>query len=91
MTDPIIKFERRCPRCGVVKPLPEFPRNRSRPDGRTAYCRPCHAERQREYRATPEGAERQRESLRRSMAKAKLRYEEAVARLSDEERARLGR
>lgn len=44
--DPI-KFERRCPRCGVTKPLPEFARNRAKPDGRASYCRPCHADRAR--------------------------------------------
>ena len=31
-----------CPDCGVVKPLDEFPRNRSAPSGRAAYCKPCH-------------------------------------------------
>lgn len=33
---------KRCPECGELKPLDEFCRNRSRKDGRAAYCKPCH-------------------------------------------------
>lgn len=32
----------RCPRCKTRKPLVEFPRNRSKKDGRQAYCKPCY-------------------------------------------------
>lgn len=34
--------EKRCTRCGEVRPLEEFPRKRSRRDGRDSHCRPCH-------------------------------------------------
>jgi hypothetical protein len=34
---------RRCSRCGQVKPLEEFPRHRSQPEGRGYHCKPCHA------------------------------------------------
>ena len=34
---------RRCSRCGEVKPLEEFPRHRSSPQGRGYHCKPCHA------------------------------------------------
>ncbi|MFC9974448.1 endonuclease VII domain-containing protein [Spirillospora sp. NPDC127200] len=31
-----------CARCEEVKPVDAFGSNRSQPDGRTTYCRPCH-------------------------------------------------
>ncbi|HEU5266425.1 MAG TPA: endonuclease VII domain-containing protein [Jatrophihabitans sp.] len=31
-----------CPECGEVKPLDDFPRNRSQRRGRGSYCKPCH-------------------------------------------------
>ena len=37
-----------CPDCGVTKPLDDFPRHRSMPDGRARYCRPCMNLRSRE-------------------------------------------
>lgn len=41
---------KRCPSCGVVRPLEGFARNRSRVDGRASACRSCEAERARRYR-----------------------------------------
>ena len=32
---------KRCPDCGTSKSLDDFPKNRSRKDGRQAYCKPC--------------------------------------------------
>jgi len=37
-----------CGSCGVEKSLEEFPRDRTRKDGRHSYCRRCKARRQRE-------------------------------------------
>jgi Recombination endonuclease VII len=37
--------QRRCPDCATVKPLEDFPRNRSGRQGRGVYCKPCHNER----------------------------------------------
>ena len=34
--------QRRCPDCGEIKFLEEFPRNRSKRSGRDRYCLPCH-------------------------------------------------
>src|SRR3954454_11836806 len=31
-----------CPDCQTIKPLDEFPRNRSGRQGRGGYCKPCH-------------------------------------------------
>lgn len=31
-----------CPECGAVKPLAQFPRNRSQSSGYGSYCKPCH-------------------------------------------------
>ncbi len=39
--------EKRCPDCGVVKPLDQFPRNRGSALGRHAYCKSCHNARNR--------------------------------------------
>ena len=33
-----------CSACGAVKPLAEFPRNRSQRSGYGSYCKPCHNE-----------------------------------------------
>ena len=35
--------EKRCPRCGVVKPRSEYYRNAGRHDGVSTYCVPCYA------------------------------------------------
>ncbi|WP_144836295.1 hypothetical protein [Kocuria rosea] len=35
---------KRCPRCKTTKPVEDFHRNRTRPDGRQDYCKTCHAE-----------------------------------------------
>lgn len=34
--------EKRCPACGEVKPLSEYHQNKSNPDGRHHYCKPCN-------------------------------------------------
>jgi hypothetical protein len=39
---------KRCPDCGELKPLEDFPRNRNCKDGRHPYCKPCHNARGRE-------------------------------------------
>lgn len=85
-----VEFEKLCPACRRVKPITEFSRNRSKANGRAAYCRPCHAQRLREYYATDHGAEAHRISTRRSVALARARHEAAVADLSPQDRARLG-
>jgi hypothetical protein len=33
---------KRCPDCGELKPLSEFPRNKRTKDGLATYCKPCH-------------------------------------------------
>lgn len=36
--------EKRCPRCGLLKPLEAFASHRAMRDGLQCYCRPCAAE-----------------------------------------------
>lgn len=91
MADSIIKFERRCPDCGEVKPITDFPRNRSRFDGRGVYCKPCHNTRTLAYYRTPRGTVARAESRRATRDRARARYDEAVAQLTPAERALLGR
>jgi hypothetical protein len=31
-----------CPECGAVKPIEEYPKNRSQTSGLAVYCKPCH-------------------------------------------------
>jgi hypothetical protein len=83
-------FHRTCPRCQVKKPLGNFPRNRSRPDGRGTYCRECHADKAAEYRAIPGNKEALRESQRRSIARAQERFQAELAKLPSEQREALG-
>lgn len=53
--DRLVDVEKRCSTCGEVKPLDDFHRNRSKPDGRQAACKPCNIERnKRWYREHPE-------------------------------------
>lgn len=40
---------KRCPMCGRVLPIAEFPPNRTRKDGRYEYCRPCKRDYDRAY------------------------------------------
>lgn len=49
MTENIVT-EKRCPKCKTVKPLAEFGKNRSRPDGLTPECRMCAREAERRSR-----------------------------------------
>jgi hypothetical protein len=42
--------KRRCPACGLTKPLSGFNRDRSQASGRSSACRPCHHSRQKAYR-----------------------------------------
>lgn len=86
----ILQYERVCPRCGDLKPITDYPRNRSRPDGRSAYCRPCHNQVGREYRATEHGHDAVAASRRRSYERRKARFDAAVAALPIEDRERLG-
>ena len=39
---------KRCPDCGELKPLSEFPKNKRTRSGYHAYCKPCHNARGRE-------------------------------------------
>ncbi|MEV8262842.1 hypothetical protein [Microbacterium sp. NPDC077057] len=91
MTDPILKFTKWCPACKAELPITAFGHNRASADNRTAYCRPHHNERTKAYYATPRGKAARAESQRRTRERRKARYEAAVAQLSPEDRARLGR
>lgn len=56
---------RRCPDCGLTKPLSEFPRNRSEASGYAGYCKPCHNARGRESRERLHGGSREYHLRRR--------------------------
>jgi hypothetical protein len=40
--EPTLEGTKRCPDCGMVKSLDEFPRNRADRTGYATYCKPCH-------------------------------------------------
>ena len=56
---------KRCPDCGVAKPLDQFPRNKSSRDGRHAYCKPCHNARGKESKQRLYGGSRHYHLMRR--------------------------
>lgn len=56
---------RRCPDCGEVKALEEFPRSRNAREGRGAYCKPCHNLRGKESKQRLYGGTRQYHLKRR--------------------------
>ena len=43
-----------CTRCGEVKPLNQFHRDKNMRDGRCSGCKPCEIARKAKYRTTPE-------------------------------------
>ena len=49
---------KRCPDCGELKPIEEFPRNRNCKDGRHPYCKPCHNARGKESKQRLYGGSR---------------------------------
>ena len=57
-----------CTRCQAHKPLEQFHKQPRGRHGRTAWCKPCVAETQREYRSRPEVRERMNEGHRRRRA-----------------------
>ena len=56
---------KRCPDCGVTKPLDDFPRNKRTVDGRHPYCKPCHNARGRETKDRLYGGSRHYHLLHR--------------------------
>ena len=42
-------MEKTCPRCETAKPLDDFPRDRSRKDGRFPYCKACNSKHSRRW------------------------------------------
>lgn len=77
--------KKQCRKCGLSKPLDEFPRMRSAVDGHRARCKPCHSADVREWtRAKPERQELVRQRVRawkaanreRQRATGRKRYED---------------
>lgn len=50
------RAEKQCGRCGEAKPITEFGRNASRPDGLQTWCKTCRAEQAAERKATEAAA-----------------------------------
>ena len=48
-------IEKRCYRCGKIKPLEEFNKNKSKPSGYCGECRECKNELDTQYRRTELG------------------------------------
>lgn len=49
------QLSKRCTQCGEVRPLEEFPRDKSKRDGRKSRCRVCNAKHDRERRWAKKG------------------------------------
>jgi hypothetical protein len=54
-----------CSKCGLDKPLEDFPRNRNTRTGRHCYCKPCHNAQVRESRQRVHGGSRHYHLTRR--------------------------
>lgn len=63
---------KKCPKCGDIKPIDSFSRNKSKKDGRSSYCRSCSAISYQEWRKL--NVERDRESSRQWIADNKDRH-----------------
>lgn len=57
--------EKRCPECGVTRPVSEWHRSRARPDGLQGHCKPCMRAKVAKYRAG--NGEKYREKSRERM------------------------
>lgn len=62
---------KRCTKCKALKPVTEFAKNRSRPDGLFIWCRQCAAEQQRKWMDAG-GRENRRQYARTDKRRAKM-------------------
>lgn len=72
---------KRCGTCGLEKPLEEFHRKASRPDGRQSVCRTCKKEYNRRYYIG--NAERHRDMRARHRARLRTRVAELLESAKD--------
>jgi len=56
---------KKCSKCRIIKPIPQFPRAKGRRDGFYPYCKPCKSSDTRRYLQQPGAAERAKERHRR--------------------------
>ena len=64
---------KRCPKCGEVKPLTEFGKDKGTRDGHSPWCKVCTANRKKAYRAAHPEKVRAREAAWRAANKEKMR------------------
>lgn len=67
-----------CADCGTVKPVADFPRNRSDSSGYASYCKPCHNLRTRETKQRLYGGSREYH-LRRRYGVGEKEFQELLA------------
>lgn len=67
-----------CVDCGTVKPVADFPRNRSDSTGYATYCKPCHNTRTRETKERLYGGDREYH-LRRRYGIGQQEFDELLA------------
>ncbi|MEH0821176.1 MULTISPECIES: endonuclease VII domain-containing protein [unclassified Micromonospora] len=67
-----------CADCGTVKPVADFPRNRSDSTGYATYCKPCHNHRTRETKQRLYGGDREYH-LRRRYGVGEKEFQELLA------------
>jgi len=63
------EIKKRCYKCGKVKPVTEFYKNASRPDGYQQQCKKCHKETIKQYQQTKVGRETQKRYKRSEKGK----------------------
>lgn len=68
---------KRCARCGDLKPLGQFQRNRAAAGGRNPYCHPCETEYMREWRRRDGDAQQRARARNRAVHRAFTRLKHA--------------
>ena len=79
---------KRCTRCGEVKPLDEFGRDRHQADGHQSQCKPCATAKLREWRAANPDKAREIERRRRARHPEKTREAQRRWRAANPNRVR---
>jgi hypothetical protein len=79
-----------CTKCGEVKPLDAFGKNKSRQDGLQFYCRPCMQVFRKQYKQSEKGKESERAWRRkyRSTDRGKILHREDTKRYSNSQKGR---
>lgn len=78
--------EKKCTKCGEVKPITEYHKGKRGKFGKRAECKVCSLKRQKEYRASEGGKETMREHQQLEIMKARRREQYATKESREKKR-----